>query len=475
MRVIIAIFLLVSCFLQPAVAQDKTTSPFRIPKSLQSSVDFWVLIYTRYGKSQLVFHHREEPSIIYSVLDLEAATSELAGKELEKLKVSAVKQELERIKTELNYLAEGNVPTTPFQRRLERLFSIYPKNEVRAKYREATNDDKLRYQSGIKERFKLGVARSTRYLHAIERIFQEQGLPYELSRLPLVESSFDYEAYSSVGAAGIWQFMPRTGRQYLRIDANRDERRDPIIATRAAAKYLKHAYEVLEEWPLAVTSYNHGIQGMLKASKETGSKDLSVIINNYKGSAFGFASKNFYAEFLAALVVERNPQHFFPDITMESPVYFEEVQIGKSLSWSRLANLAGLSSEALSDLNPAFMSTVTSGKKMIPEGSYVKVPKGKGKQVVASIGNSSQVSFVEAPIIATPKTEKSKTVVTSSRSTKKSASTKQTGKTVTKYYVVQKGDTLFSISKRIGVSVETLKKLNGNSSVVKTGTKIKLK
>ena len=165
-------------------------------------------------------------------------------------------------------------------------------------------------------------------------------MPGELGRVPFVESSFNYDAYSSVGAAGIWQFMPwSTAKLYMRVGSSIDERRDPIISTRAAAKYLEHAYSVLGAWSLAITSYNHGITRLsLKASKTVRTKDVAKIIKEYDGKAWGFASKNFFAEFLAALEVEKNYKRYFPNLELDRPVYFDEVQLGSGTEFGRLVD-----------------------------------------------------------------------------------------------------------------------------------------
>lgn len=110
-------------------------------------------------------------------------------------------------------------------------------------------------------------------------------------------------ARSKAGAVGLWQFIKATGKRYLTITRRRDDRRDPIRATEAAARLLKHNYEALGSWPLAITAYNHGKEGMLAARVAVGSSAIEDIISGYTGPRFGFASRNFYAEFLAALEV----------------------------------------------------------------------------------------------------------------------------------------------------------------------------
>ena len=123
--------------------------------------------------------------------------------------------------------------------------------------------------------------------------------------MPHVESSFDPYAYSKVGAAGLWQFMRSTGRRFLRIDAAVDERLDPYRATEAAAQLLSYNYRLLGSWPLAITAYNHGAEGMRRAREQLGTDDIVRIVRDYHSPTFGFASRNFYVSFLAALTVSR--------------------------------------------------------------------------------------------------------------------------------------------------------------------------
>ena len=259
-------------------------------------------------------------------------------------------------------MAEGKKPRDPFERRVKRLFAKLESRGGPTVYQEAAEEDQIRYQQGIRDKMMDAIARSGRYLHAMERVFRDRGLPVELTRIPFIESSFDYTAYSSVGAAGIWQFMRGTGKKYMRINASVDERRDPIAATYAAAEYLRSAYDRLQSWPLAVTSYNHGVAGMARGADAAGSKNIVDVIDRYTGNSFGFASKNFYAEFLAALAVEREKDRYFPGLQKESPWYFEEVLPGRSLSFAEVMRFSGASREDLERLNRSLLSPVLSGR-----------------------------------------------------------------------------------------------------------------
>ena len=136
--------------------------------------------------------------------------------------------------------------------------------------------------------------------------------------LPLVESSFENRALSNAGAAGIWQFTRGTGRLYLNVNRKVDERLDPAKAARAAARLLHDNYGALGSWPLAITAYNHGRAGMMRAQSEAGS-EITKIIDTYRGPLFGYASMNFYSEFLAAVDVYNNYEQYFGQLTLDKP------------------------------------------------------------------------------------------------------------------------------------------------------------
>jgi hypothetical protein len=148
-----------------------------------------------------------------------------------------------------------------------------------------------------------GLHRASKLLPRILAILRQHQVPAELAALPMVESTFNPAAYSKAGAAGLWQFIRSTGKQYSLISRKRDDRRDPVRATEAAARLLRDNYQALGSWPLAIVAYNHGHAGIRAASTLVGSTAIEDIVARYNGPRFGFASKNFYAEFLAALDV----------------------------------------------------------------------------------------------------------------------------------------------------------------------------
>jgi membrane-bound lytic murein transglycosylase D len=231
-----------------------------------------------------------------------------------------------------------------------------------------------------------GLKVSGRYMGQMQKIFREEGVPVELAYLPLVESSFNVRARSSVGALGMWQFMPATGKKFLRIDDDIDERRDPFVSTRAAARLLKQNYRLLGNWPLAITAYNHGTEGIFRAMSEVGSENLVEMIRRYQSPSFGFASKNFYAEFLAAVEIASNVGSYFPSLRMHRPVALHEVEIKRPLPLQSLLQPAAISQSDFFEWNPALNSSATT----LPLGYPVKVASHKVAVFMAALRRAVQ-------------------------------------------------------------------------------------
>lgn len=300
--------------------------PFPLPPGLESSVEFWKLVFTKYGRSELIFYDSINPTKIYKVVEV--------GK----------------------------------RRRVRRLIRA-ERRKIKRRY-GLKSTDRVGVQRGVKERFVLGLEHSHRYLGQMQGIFEERGLPIELAYLPLIESSFQIDAYSHAGAVGIWQFMRRTGKRFLHVTSRVDERKDPLESTRAAASLLEANYELFGNWPLAITAYNHGERGILRATKQVGSSDIMDIILHYKSRTFGVSSKNFYVEFLAALEVASRVEDYFPDIEYHSPIPIEEMALDQPISVSSLIKFTGVSRQEFLSWNPALSRKI----KFLPKWYRVKVP-----------------------------------------------------------------------------------------------------
>jgi membrane-bound lytic murein transglycosylase D len=443
-------FVVQLCVIQVAASADYVSrhggGEFKVPKKLRPRVDFWVDIFTKYSRDTLVIHHRDFPQAVFGVVDLSGALAGLSAGEKAKARERLEKREIKAVEEALRHLAVGGAPKNQLEERIASELKFLPGGDK--KYMRMLTDDLVRSQSGIRERYGDAIARSSRYLPAMEQIFLEYGLPVELTRLPFIESSFDYSAYSSVGAAGIWQFMRRTGKSFMTINSVVDERRDPISATKAAARYLEAAYRDLGTWPLAITSYNHGVAGVARKVREFGSTNIAEIVESPNTRVFGFASTNFYPEFLAAVEVYENRKQYFPEIKEEPALRFDQVRLAQGISASRVAARIGVRVEELKRYNYSLSEAVWKGRALIPSGFNLKVPAGLGGRALdlgkpvqreRSVAKSSVQKKVSTPtklVKSTPKTERIS-------------------------YKVRKGDTLSSIAKRYKVTIQAVKSSNG--------------
>lgn len=276
---------------------DPSNSDFPRPPALSTNVDFWKRVYTEFGVGDFVLHDRENLAVIYDVVHIDGTTNERRAADAAAPEIRRLRAKHEGI---LTSLAQGVSPDDlGFEgRRLAQAWGCPCAPDVLL--RAASN---IRAQQGLREKVDEGMQRARRLLPQILSTLRRYNVPHELAALPLVESSFNPHAQSKAGAVGLWQFISSTGKRYLNITRRRDERRDPIRATDAAARLLKHNYEALGSWPLALLAYNHGREGILAAKATLGSGAVEEIIVRYNGPRFGFASRNFYPEFLAALEI----------------------------------------------------------------------------------------------------------------------------------------------------------------------------
>ena len=278
-------------------------------------------------------------------------------------------------------LAGGKAPVTAKEKKVAALFGPDAKP---ATYKRAKQN--LRIQTGLNRHFRDGIIRSGALVGEFKRIFRSYGLPEDLVYLPCVESSFDVTAYSKFGAAGIWQFTRSTGRRYMKIGYVVDERRDPFIATHAAAKLLKRNYGELRQWSMALTAYNHGLNGMKRAKKQH--KNYPRIYKSYRSPSFKFASRNFYSEFLAAREVAKNYTRYFGDIRLEKPVSYTRFKVRGYVPAADLARGLGLSIDKIQRLNPALRKPVFDGRKHIPKGFELRLPKKFTRDAITRVAEN---------------------------------------------------------------------------------------
>jgi membrane-bound lytic murein transglycosylase D len=395
------------------------TELFPTPDGLEPRVQFWYRIMAEHSVQEIVLHDSEDPERVLAVIPIPYWVQP---------RTTASRAWIRSV--------EESCRAT-FRRAAERLAKGADSNldpAWLAFIREGAADGDLaaearrlavaiRPQQGLREAFAEGYARSGRYSGWIARCFREHGIPEALVWLAHVESGFDPSAASKAGARGLWQFTSATSRRYLLVDDVVDERLDPYRATEAAARYLAEAHAELGSWPLAITAYNYGMNGMRRAVVRHGT-DLATIFRRHEGAAMGFATRNFYAEFLAALRIMERVEDIFPDVVPERPWEFGTFEAEDFLDARLVAGHFGIEIQEFAALNPSLSRGVLEGRSLIPKGIEVRVP-ASAAELVAGIPDAARFERQKA-----------------------------------RYHHVRNGETLTVIAARYGTTVRILRDLN---------------
>ena len=402
-----AILLFFTMLMTPAVAQN--ASDFPRPESLEPAVQFWIRVYTEVDTQSGFLHDAEHLDVIYTALPLDR---------------KQIEAKREAIKAALTVLSTGK--RSGLSAEEQQVLALWPANVSNQTLKIAS--DNVRWQLGQSNRFLAGLRRSGAYREHIQKVIAAKNLPPQLVVLPHVESSFNPGAYSSADAAGMWQFTRATGQRFMRIDHIVDERMDPYIAAEAAMSLLEYNYRVLGTWPLALTAYNHGAGGIARAVREMGSSNIEDIVANYKGRRFGFASRNFYAQFLAVNEVEERAESFFGKVDYNPAPNFTELATDAYIDAEVFARSANISLAQLKADNPALRPVVWEGQKRIPRGFKMKLRDATvtPQELLARIDGDYKF-VVQTPDVA---------------------------------YTVVRGDSLSAIARRFNTSVSRLVALN---------------
>ena len=418
-----------------APAQSRTFSLGEISgqfpsQGFEPQIAFWRAIFTQYGANQVVLHDTDDLRLIYEVVTFKEGTGR--SRAVSKRQRRKVRSRIYQLSVAMNHLRTRDPnPENPdiVQQGILKVIRSAGLQPTRALFRKLRHN--IHAQRGVKERFRKSIIRSGLYMKQMETVFESYGLPKMLVRLPHIESSFNFASRSSKGAAGIWQFMPRTGKAYkLRINRSVDERVDPIAATDAAARYLKDAYRRLGNWPLAITSYNHGQSGIARAKRRHGPNLLNIIAK-YKSKSFRYASKNFYAEFLVAIEVSENYHTYFGPLTVLEPLQYQEILIDKSVHLKTFTDIKGLSQDILRKYNPQFKRHLWRRSRVLPTGFKIRVPTVNIEEARLSLAKAPGVHWRHAPAKVPPDG-----------------------------YRVRWGDSLTVIAQRFGTSVRAIQQLN---------------
>jgi membrane-bound lytic murein transglycosylase D len=300
---------------RPAPADELPVSPLLAPV-----VRFWVDVFTRWSVDDVVLHDRLEPETIYVVL-------------------------------------RGPVPPDEVDRHVALLEARWGLGRVRA-------------QRGLRETIADGLVAARLYGPVVESALAAEGLPRALAALPLLESSYHPWVTSRAGAVGLWQLTEATARQHeLRIMPGLDERRDPARASTAAAAHLRLLRDSLPTWPLALTAYNRGATAVQRSRVAAGTDDLGELVRRRGAPGLGFAARNFYAEFVAALRVMRERDVFFPEL---APVRVVEYQVQRGDTLEGVARRHGISPRLLQAKNGLHSEALRPGMRLLIQQSATR-------------------------------------------------------------------------------------------------------
>ncbi|WDT76045.1 MAG: LysM peptidoglycan-binding domain-containing protein [Candidatus Manganitrophus sp.] len=300
-------------------------------------------------------------------------------------------------------------------------------------FNELVNDYIVFFQTRLRDKFELWLARSGQYTTLMRDILREHQLPEDLVFLSLIESGFNPKAFSRAKAAGPWQFIKGTGKKYgLRIDDWIDERRDPVKSTVAAAKYLRDLYGLFGSWPLSMASYNAGEGRIMRAMARTKAEDFWELKQSHH---IRLETKNYVPKYMAATMIARNPQKYGFSIEYHPPFTYDEVEIPNATALRTIAKAAGVTVAEIKAYNPELKKESTPPR--YPR-YRLKLPQGTRETFLANFSPNSQMG---------PKS------------------------TEGQRHRISKGETVSSIARMYDVSIESILQANGLSkeSTIRTG------
>jgi len=408
---------------------------FPQPPELQPDVDFWIDVFTRYGNDEGVLHDNRNLAVVYDRLPIPEKTS---SRERQR-RVEKRRKELQAV---LKSLASGKRNNLTAEE--SRVLALWPADVSNQTLTAAAGQ--MRYQQGLKDRFRQGLQRSGRWRDYVNKEFSALNVPIEIAALPHVESSYNPDARSNVGASGIWQFTRSTGQRFLRVDHVVDERNDPYAATRAAARLMAYNYSITGNWPMAITAYNHGLGGVRRAMSQYGDTAYVDILRKYNGRTFGFASRNFYVAFLAAKEVDQNVEKYFPGLVVESPTDYSVASLSTYVSVSGLTKALGTTPAKLKQHNPALQATVWQESKYLPKGYEIRFPTSALQRPLSEVLDTLPSSVVFSKQLPDM------------------------------FHTVARGDTLSQIAETYNTRVSTLVALNNLNSrnSIRAGQRLRL-
>lgn len=369
-------------------------------------------------------------------------------------------------------LKDKNVtyPKDVYIERLKRLPNVMemPYNDIVQKFID-------RYTGRLRHSVSYMLGASNFYTPIFEEALEAYGLPLELKYLPVIESALNPQATSRVGAAGLWQFMVATGKQYgLEVNSLVDERRDPVKSSYAAAQYLRDLYKIFGDWSLVIAAYNCGPENINKAiHRANGEADYWKIYPYLPRETRGYVPAFIAANYVMNYYCEHN----ICPMRTQLPAKTDTIIVSRDVHLKQIAEVCGVDIDELRSLNPQYRRDIVNGSN---KPSVIRMPATMTNTFIAnedSIYNyQAETLFTRRSLVEVDNSSKVSSSSKSSSSKKSSSRKKRTRRTRSKSVTIRKGDTLSEIAERNNTTVSKLRRLNnikGNN--IRAGKKIRVR
>ncbi|CCX66148.1 membrane-bound lytic murein transglycosylase D [Prevotella sp. CAG:1058] len=369
-------------------------------------------------------------------------------------------------------LKDENVtyPKDVYIERLKRLPNVMemPYNDIVQKFID-------RYTGRLRHSVSYMLGASNFYTPIFEEALEAYGLPLELKYLPVIESALNPQATSRVGAAGLWQFMVATGKQYgLEVNSLVDERRDPVKSSYAAAQYLRDLYKIFGDWSLVIAAYNCGPENINKAiHRANGEADYWKIYPYLPRETRGYVPAFIAANYVMNYYCEHN----ICPMRTQLPAKTDTIIVSRDVHLKQIAEVCGVDIDELRSLNPQYRRDIVNGSN---KPSVIRMPATMTNTFIAnedSIYNyQAETLFTRRSLVEVDNSSKVSSSSKSSSSKKSSSRKKRTRRTRSKSVTIRKGDTLSEIAERNNTTVSKLRRLNnikGNN--IRAGKKIRVR
>lgn len=326
---------------------------------------------------------------------------------------------------------------------INRLYG-YP-SEMELAYNQIVRSYIDMYTSRRRTSVQYMLAKGKYYFPVIEETLDKYGLPLELKYLPIIESALNPIAVSRAGATGLWQFMLRTGKMYdLEVNSLVDERRDPLKATEAAARYLKDLYDIYEDWNLVIAAYNCGPGNVNKAIRRSGgAKDYWAIYANLPRETRGYVP----AFIAATYVMNYYAEHNICPMEYNYPIMVDTIMVDKMLHFKQISEVLNIPVEEIRELNPQY-------KKDIIPGEHKVYSLCLPSKLLSQFITNQDTIF----------SHKTQTLLAHRKTVEVEDGGYVSNGKVTKTHKIKNGESLGTIARKYGVTVAHLKKMNNLSS-----------